>query len=133
MAHDKHFTCRIITPDRELLNVQATSVVFPAHDGQMGILHDRAPLLCKMGIGICRIETDAGRKAYFVDGGFARMLDNNLVLLTEDARNPEEIDRAQVQKELEQARQQKAVEPPAQQERTKAIRRAEAKLKLIQT
>jgi hypothetical protein len=32
-----------------VLEIEATFVAFPAWDGEVGILHDRAPLLYKMG------------------------------------------------------------------------------------
>ena len=43
------FHCSVITPERAVLETEATFVAFPAWDGEVGILHDRAPLLFKMG------------------------------------------------------------------------------------
>jgi F-type H+-transporting ATPase subunit epsilon len=86
------FHCSVITPERSVLDTEATFVAFPAHDGEVGILRDRAPLLYKMGIGVLRVETPEGNHVLFVDGGFAQMVDNRLTLLTEQAKRPQEID-----------------------------------------
>ena len=130
MAVNKRLRCRLITPDRQVFDVEAGSIVFPAHDGKLGILKNRAPLLCKMGIGICRVTTDQGVKSYYVDSGFARMLDDCLTILTEDARAEDEIDPAAAQRQLTDARARSARNPQAQQERSRAIARASAQLKL---
>ena len=130
MTEIKSLRCELITPDRQVLGAEATSVVFPAHDGQIGILKNRAPLLCKMGIGTCRISTEAGMQRYYVDGGFARMLNNRLTLLTQEARSPEEIDRSAADKALAEARARSAADPDAQEARRLAIQRASSQLKL---
>ncbi len=125
--------CELITPERQVLDTEATAVVFPAHDGQVGILKNRAPLLYKMGVGICRISTPEGERQYYVDSGFARMLGNTLTLLTQDARTAEQIDVASAEKMLADARQRTARDPVAQQDRTQAIQRASAQLKLARS
>ena len=126
----KTLRCELITPERQVLDTDATAVVFPAHDGEVGILKNRAPLLCKMGVGICRVSTDQGERQYYVDSGFARMLGNTLTLLTQDARTAEQIDAASAEKMLADARQRPARDLAAQQDRTKTIQRASAQLKL---
>lgn len=104
MARNDTFHCSVITPERAVLEADATFVAFPAHDGEVGILKDRAPLLFKMGAGLLRVETPEGNHAFFVDGGFAQMVDNRLTLLTEQARLASEIDRAAVDRAREEAR-----------------------------
>ena len=104
MAKNDTFHCSVITPERAVLEADATFVAFPAHDGEVGILKDRAPLLFKMGTGLLRVETPEGNHAFFVDGGFAQMVDNRLTLLTEQARLASEIDRAAVDRAREEAR-----------------------------
>ena len=79
-------------------------MAFPAWDGEVGILHDRAPLLYKMGTGELRVESPEGNHTLFVDGGFAQMVENRLTLLTEQARPAAEIDRATADRAREEAR-----------------------------
>jgi F-type H+-transporting ATPase subunit epsilon len=104
MARSDTFHCSVITPERAVLEADATSVVFPAHDGEVGILRNHAPLLYKLGTGVLRVKTPEGEQAFFVDGGFAQMVENRLTLLTEQARPVAEIDRAVADRAREEAR-----------------------------
>ena len=86
------FHLSVVTPEREVLAVQAKFVALPAYDGEMGILAHRAPLLAKLGAGMLRVEEASGAKrTLFVAGGFAQMVDDKLTLLTEEAVEPEKI------------------------------------------
>lgn len=98
------FHCSVITPERALLEADATFVAFPAHDGEVGILKNHAPLLYKLGVGVLRVETPGEKHAFFVDGGFAQMVENRLTLLTQHARPVAEIDRAAADRAREEAR-----------------------------
>ena len=104
MARSDTFHCSVITPERAVLEADATSVVFPAHDGEVGILKNHAPLLYKLGVGVLRVKTPEGEQAFFIDGGFAQMVDNRLTLLTQQARPVAEIDRAVADRAREEAR-----------------------------
>ena len=88
------FQCSVVTPEREVLpNCEATAVVFPAHDGEIGILRGRAPLLCRLGTGRMKVRKASGETEYLViDGGFAQMIDNRLTILSEGAQLAPEID-----------------------------------------
>jgi F-type H+-transporting ATPase subunit epsilon len=100
MARTDTFHCSVITPERAMLEAEATFVAFPAHDGEVGILPHRAPLLFKMGAGELRVESPQGNQILFVDGGFAQMVENRLTLLTEVAKRIEEIEPADVERQL---------------------------------
>lgn len=104
MARNDTFHCSVITPERAVLEADATFVAFPAHDGEVGILKNHAPLLYKLGVGLLRVETPGEKHAFFVDGGFAQMVENRLTLLTEQAKPASEIDRAVAEKAREEAR-----------------------------
>ncbi len=122
------FHCSVVTPERAVLESEAQFVAFPAHDGEVGIMPQRAPLLCRLGTGILRVKTTDGTHRFFIDGGFAQMVDNKLTLLTEQARAETELERASVLKELEDARAMSTEGGPDQ--RQAAIRRAQEQLKL---
>ena len=130
MARTDTFLCSVITPEQAVLEANATFVAFPAHDGEVGILRDRAPLLFKMGIGVLRVETPEGNHRFFVDGGFAQMVDNRLTLLTEQAKRPEEIDRAAAERALTEARALPMVSDAEFAARQKAVQRAQVQIKL---
>ncbi len=125
------FHCSVVTPERAILECDASSAVFPAHDGELGILPRRSALLCRLGTGILRVKTGGKEQKYFIDGGFAQMVDNRLTLLTEQARGEDEV-------ELEAARQALAdakalsVEEAGYSDRQAAIQRARAQVKLVE-
>ena len=125
------FHCSVITPERAVLETEATFVAFPAHDGEVGILKDRAPLLYRMGIGELRVESPAGNQVLFVAGGFAQMVENRLTLLTEQARRIEEIDPAAVERSLAEAREMPMATEPEFTARQRALRSAEAQRHLL--
>jgi F-type H+-transporting ATPase subunit epsilon len=90
MASSFHLS--VVTPEREVLSLEAKFVAFPAYDGEMGILAERAPLLAKVGAGLLRVEeTGGGKRRLFIAGGFAQMVDDKLTILTEEAQEPEKI------------------------------------------
>jgi F-type H+-transporting ATPase subunit epsilon len=130
MARNDTFQCSVITPERAVLETEATFVAFPAHDGEVGILRNRAPLLYKLGIGELRVESPEGNQVLFVAGGFAQMVDNRLTLLTEQAKRIDEIDRAAAQRALEEARTLPTVSDADFAARQRAVKRAEVQLRL---
>lgn len=131
MSKEAPLECSVITPERQVLSTPATAVVFPAHDGLVGILHDRAPLLCELGTGVMRVDLPGGQsKQVFVDAGFAQVLDNHVTILTERAAAAEDIIRADAEKELAEAERMPAHEAEAVEARQKAITRAKAQLSI---
>jgi F-type H+-transporting ATPase subunit epsilon len=98
------FKLSVVTPEREVLAVEAKFVALPAYDGEMGILAQRAPLLAQLGAGMLRVEEASGAKrSIFVAGGFAQMVDNKLTLLTEEALEPEKITGEKAKESLAEA------------------------------
>jgi F-type H+-transporting ATPase subunit epsilon len=120
MARNDTFHCSVITPERAMLETDATFVAFPAHDGEVGILPHRAPLLYRLGIGELRVESPEGNQVLFIAGGFAQMVENRLTLLTEAARRLDELDAAAIDRQLADARAM-----PAGEARQRAVRAAE--------
>lgn len=130
MARSDTFHLSVITPERAVLETEATFVAFPAHDGEVGVLRNRAPLLYRLGTGLLRAETPEGEHRLFVDGGFAQMVDNRLTILTEQARRPEDIDRAAAERALAAARELPAGTDAENATRERAEARARAQIRL---
>ena len=122
----KTFHCTVITPERPVLERDATFVAFPAFDGEMGVLPHRAPILAKLGAGELRVESPEGDAAFFVNGGFAQMVDDKLTLLTEEARLKSELDPAKAAADLAAALALPAGNEAQAQARDKAVTRARA-------
>ncbi len=84
--NQKSFRAAVVTPEAMVIEAEVTSVKFPAHDGMVGILVHRAPMLTKLGSGqLTLITTHDGEKDYQIRGGYAQMKDNVLTILTDDA------------------------------------------------
>ncbi len=75
----------VITPEHQVLEQPVDSVVIPAHDGELGVLRNRSPLMCELGIGQLRYTAAGRTQRMFIDGGFAQVLDNQVTVLTNRA------------------------------------------------
>lgn len=132
-AMAKTFHCSVITPERAVLECDATSVVFPAHDGEMGVLSHRAPLVCKLGIGELRVETGGDKLSFYIDGGFAQVGGNELSILTEQAKKPEALDAEAARAALVVATALPNVTDEEHDAKDKAVRRAKVQLELAKS
>jgi F-type H+-transporting ATPase subunit epsilon len=128
MANTFHVS--VITPERAVLDCEATFAAVPAHDGELGILRNRAPLLYRLGAGVLRVESPEGKHALFVAGGFAQMVENRLTILTEVARPPNQIERAEAERALADALAMKGTSDTEYKARQRALATARAELRL---
>ncbi|MGB0767663.1 MAG: F0F1 ATP synthase subunit epsilon [Phycisphaeraceae bacterium] len=80
-------TCSLITPEQEVFEKEASYIDLPAHDGQMGFMANRAPLLVKLGTGVLTVKSDGGQTRMKISGGFAQMKGNTLAILTDKAED----------------------------------------------
>ncbi|MBW7933855.1 MAG: hypothetical protein H3C62_09645 [Gemmatimonadaceae bacterium] len=68
----------VVSPEATLYEGDATSVVAPAFDGEVGILPSHAPMITVLGQG-----TPA---RFAVSGGFVQVVDNVVRVVTEQAK-----------------------------------------------
>jgi F-type H+-transporting ATPase subunit epsilon len=122
------FRCVIVTPEQQALDETVSQAILPAHDGQMGILTGRAPLLVKLGVGPLRVDLAGGQqRTYFVDSGIAQMKDNVLTVLTQEASLPEQIDVEAARVEYEKAQTLKVTDEASYEQRQRSIARGRVK------
>ena len=120
------FQCVIVTPEQQVLDEKLTQAILPAHDGEIGILTGRAPLLVKLGVGALRLDLAGGQKqTLFIDGGIAQMKDNRLTVLTKQAVPPEELDPEAAKAEFNEAAARKITDEKSFEERDHAMRRGQ--------
>lgn len=86
------FQCSVVTPEKTVVDREARFVALPAHDGEMGVLRGRAPIVVKLDVGALRIDTGEATEVLYIEGGFAEMVHNRLTVLTEQALRPDELD-----------------------------------------
>ena len=79
-------TVSVISPEKVLFEGQASGVVAPGHDGELGILPGHAPLMTVLGRGVLRLDGATGASQRFaVQGGFLQVVDNTVRVVTESA------------------------------------------------
>ena len=74
----------VVSPEATLYEGDATSVVAPAFDGEVGILPSHAPMITVLGKGTLRVEGDTSAR-FIVLGGFVQVVDDNVRVVTEQA------------------------------------------------
>lgn len=123
--------CVVVTPEQQVMDEKITQAIVPAHDGLLGILTDRAPLLAKLGIGPLRIDLPGGQRRYFfVSGGVAQVKDNRLTILTTQAIPANEIDAEAARAEYAEAAARRVTDEKSFEERDRQMRAARAKQEL---
>ena len=74
----------VVSPEATLFEGEASSVVAPAFDGEVGILPSHAPMITVLGQGTLRVN-GATNKRFIVSGGFVQVVDDNVRVVTEKA------------------------------------------------
>lgn len=121
------FQCTLITPQAQVLDDQVVYASIPAHDGQLGVAHLRAPIVTKLADGPLRLDYPSGEsKHYFIGGGFAQVKDDKLVLLTEEAIPADKLDVAQARADLADALSSSALSDEQVADRDRKVARARA-------
>lgn len=139
----KSFRCKLITPEAQVLDAPLSGALVPVWDGSMGVLPGRAPIVAKLGTGELRLDfassadpnstAAAGSRSFYVDGGFAQMVENTLTILASKAIPAESLTESDAQAELAEAESRRIEEIPDPAGREKARRdrdRARQKLRL---
>jgi F-type H+-transporting ATPase subunit epsilon len=122
------FQCTVVTPEQQVMDETVTQAILPAHDGQLGVLTNRAPILVKLGVGPLRLDLPGGqRRVFFVEGGIAQMKSNRLTILTDDAIPASEIDAETARAEYAEAAARVPTDEKTKKDRERAMRRASAK------
>jgi F-type H+-transporting ATPase subunit epsilon len=96
---DSAMQVRVVSPDQTVFEGEASAVVAPAWDGQVGILPGHAPMLSLMGAGVLNVDRPGGgTDMFYVAGGVLKVEGNTVTLLTEYAGDepPAEVPAAAV-------------------------------------
>jgi F-type H+-transporting ATPase subunit epsilon len=112
MPDERSFSFSIVTPEKILVEGKADFLALPGQDGEFGILHDRSPLLVRLEPGLVRVKTGDREEWYFVGGGFADVIGNQVTILTPRALKAGEVKTEEVQVARERARKASAPDEP---------------------
>lgn len=76
---------RIISPERDVFDGEATALVAPAYDGEVGILPRHAPFMTLLGSGLLRVRTEGGERRFAIRGGVLKVKHNAITVVAEEA------------------------------------------------
>lgn len=74
----------LVSPERRLASLEATSVLIPGAEGDMTVMADHAPTISTLRPGILKVE-GADASDYVVTGGFAEINASGVTVLAEMA------------------------------------------------
>lgn len=90
---DKFLQLEVTTPTRTFFNDRIKSLTFRAIDGDMTILVNHAPIMTVADIGIMHItDIEGNRRDATLFGGSVLVENNKILIVTDDALWPEEVD-----------------------------------------
>lgn len=123
---DNTFQCVVVAPPGKIIDCKTMSIVFPAHDGMVGVLYDHMPMFCELGLGMMEVEyvsEEAGKpqlnKAIVViDKGFALIGQNLATIVSNDAVSSIDVKKEKIEHMIERIEKKisAAAYPPDQQE-----------------
>ena len=120
----------LVSPERILFSGEAEMVVCRTAGGEIAFLTGHAPFLGALGIGIVRIHPEGGGEVVkaAVHEGFVEVKDNRVIVLSDVAELPDQIDaeRARRAKEDAERRLMNADDGEAEAQ----LRRAHVRLEL---
>ncbi len=73
----------IISPERSIFDGEATAVVAPAYDGEVGILPRHAPFMTLLGDGTLTVRQGDAAQGYHVKGGFLQVINDVVNVVAE--------------------------------------------------
>ena len=95
---NEEFNLEIINPDKSFLNKKdATEVVVPALEGEMGILKDHISIISFIKPGIIKVYSKSGEDQYYIEDGILEFKDNNLSVLTSSIINIKDLEKSKIQ------------------------------------
>ena len=90
----EEFKVEIVNPEKSFLSKEdATEVVVPAFEGEMGILKDHISIISFLKPGIIAIQSKSGEDKFYVEDGIVEFKDNNLSILTSSIFNLNDLEK----------------------------------------
>lgn len=96
----------VVTPEKAVFHEPVDDVVVPGMEGQMDLLPGHLPLLAALDVGEMIIRQGDTERHFLIDQGYAEVVDDNVVILTEACEGVEDIDIEQARRLLKQTREE---------------------------
>nr|YP_009532158.1 ATP synthase CF1 epsilon subunit [Lamprocapnos spectabilis]AYA29268.1 ATP synthase CF1 epsilon subunit [Lamprocapnos spectabilis] len=123
----------VLTPNRIVWDAEVKEIIFSTNNGQIGVLPNHAPIATAVDIGILRIRLNDQWLKIALMGGFARIGNNEITILVNDAETDSDIDPQEAQQTLEiaEANLSRAEGKRQTIEANLAVRRARTRVETI--
>nr|YP_010176045.1 ATP synthase CF1 epsilon subunit [Pseuderanthemum haikangense]QSQ71179.1 ATP synthase CF1 epsilon subunit [Pseuderanthemum haikangense] len=123
----------VLTPNRIVWDSEVKEIILSTNSGLIGILPNHAPVATAVDIGILRIRLNGEWSAMALMGGFARIGQNEITVLVNDAERGSDIDPQEAQQALEiaEANLRKAEGKRQIIEANLALRRARTRIEVV--
>nr|YP_010034434.1 ATP synthase CF1 epsilon subunit [Aponogeton abyssinicus]YP_010034519.1 ATP synthase CF1 epsilon subunit [Aponogeton desertorum]UGC02465.1 AtpE [Aponogeton madagascariensis]QOX09155.1 ATP synthase CF1 epsilon subunit [Aponogeton abyssinicus]QOX09240.1 ATP synthase CF1 epsilon subunit [Aponogeton desertorum]UGC02210.1 AtpE [Aponogeton desertorum]UGC02295.1 AtpE [Aponogeton desertorum] len=123
----------VLTPNRIIWNSEVKEIILSTNSGQIGVLAKHAPIATAVDIGLLRIRLNDQWLTMALMGGFAKIGNNKITILGNDAEMSTDIDPQEAQQALEiaEANLNKAEGKRQTIEANLALRRARTRVEAI--
>ncbi|TXG46667.1 hypothetical protein EZV62_027822 (chloroplast) [Acer yangbiense] len=120
-------------PEQAFYLVEVKEIILSTNSGQIGVLPNHAPIATAVDIGILRIRFNDQWLTMALMGGFARIGNNEITVLVNDAEKSSDIDPQEAQQTLEiaEAGLRKAESKRQTIEANLALRRARTRVEVL--
>ncbi len=88
----KKLYIEVISPMATVFTGEVDEVVAVNEIGEFGVLKDHAPFFTSLKLGELRLRDDEKYERFVISGGFFKVSDNSVTVLTEVCENVKEID-----------------------------------------
>ena len=124
----------LVSPERILYSGEAEMVVCRTAGGEIAFMTGHAPFLGSLGTGIVRVNQVGGATVRAaVHGGFVQVKDNRVIILSDVAELPDQVDAGRARRAAEEAEAALRTAGPGSEEAAEAearLRRARTRLEL---
>jgi len=132
---EKALKLEIVTPQRLALSQEVAVVTVPGGEGEFGVLPGHTPFLTTVRPGRLIYEAGGKREAMAIGWGYAEVGPSKVLILTEMAKRPGEIDRDEVRREYEELSQRLhgEITPEEREALSRGLERIKAQLKVLES
>nr|YP_010464153.1 ATP synthase CF1 epsilon subunit [Valerianella locusta]UUL71504.1 ATP synthase CF1 epsilon subunit [Valerianella locusta] len=123
----------VLTPNRTVWDAEVKEIILATNSGQIGVLPNHAPIATAVDIGILRIRLKDQWVTMALMGGFARIGNNEITVLVNNAEKGSEINPEEARQTLEiaEANLRKAEGKRQTIEANLALRRARTRVETL--
>ena len=94
---------QVVTPEGAKVDAATVAVTAPGTVGELGILAGHIPVLTSLGIGLLSYAGEGGLRWLAVNGCYMEVADDAIIVITETAESPSDVDVERAKRALARA------------------------------